>query len=291
MKILFIAVFDELNKSTNNSQARGLEHSGAEVIKYNFRVRADELGSREKRDLEIIEVCKTELPDLVIFSKGNLVNIRVIHECNKYSKTCLWFMDATPNWDAEARTKALYCSFVCCDKPQVYQDAYRLNKNTFLVPEGFDQDIDRPRHCTEQDIDVSFIGSIYGYRADLINSVTTKIQVFQNAFAKEHANVVSRSKINLNMCTANCMSDRVYKILAAGGFLLTNDWLGRSDIFIDKEHLVIFDSISDLNEKIQYYLKDTDERNRIRYNGFIGVQKYSRNNWAKKIIEISKSIT
>ena len=48
--------------------------------------------------------------------------------------------------------------------------------------------------------------------------------------------------------------DRVYKVMAAGGFLLTNDWIGREEMFVDGEHLVIFNDPQDLAEKIKFYL-------------------------------------
>ena len=47
----------------------------------------------------------------------------------------------------------------------------------------------------------------------------------------------------------------MYKILAAGGFLLTDDWYGRELTgLVDGEDLVIYNNISDLQEKIIYYL-------------------------------------
>ena len=75
-------------------------------------------------------------------------------------------------------------------------------------------------------------------------------------------------KINLNFCTAQGASDRVYKIMAARGLLLSDDWEGRERDFIDGEDLVIFKSMEDLNAKIDYYLNNPEEASRIRANGY-----------------------
>ena len=44
--------------------------------------------------------------------------------------------------------------------------------------------------------------------------------------------------------------------------------------------------MDDMQEKIKYYLKNTKERNRIRRQGHITVQKFNRVNWAKRIVEV-----
>ena len=101
---------------------------------------------------------------------------------------------------------------------------------------------------------------------------------------------VSASKININVSTSGGASDRVFKVLAAGGFLLSTDWVGREEMFSDGEHLVIYSDKKDLQEKITHYLNNKDERDRIALNGLNAVQKYSRDEWAKQIILISKGL-
>ena len=41
-----------------------------------------------------------------------------------------------------------------------------------------------------------------------------------------------------------------------------------------------------MKEKIDYYLTNEDERNRIAMNGLQEVQKYNRDEWAKEIARI-----
>ena len=87
------------------------------------------------------------------------------------------------------------------------------------------------------------------------------------------------------MCTDNCASDRIYKILAAGGFLLTDDWEGRELTgLVDGEHLVIYNDVLDLQEKIVYYLKNEKLRNKISKQGNNKVKKLTRKEWANELL-------
>ena len=67
--------------------------------------------------------------------------------------------------------------------------------------------------------------------------------------------------------------------------MLTDDWFNRKKHFIDGKHCVIFKDTKDLNEKLDYYLKNPLEAQAIALSGFEMVQKFNRFNWAKQIIE------
>ena len=128
---------------------------------------------------------------------------------------------------------------------------------------------------------------MYGERLDTIKHIKHNIRLVNNVFGEKHAQEVSKTKINLNFCTNQGASDRVYKIMAAGGFLLTNDWVGRDKDFIDGKDLVIFKDSQDLDSKISFYLKNENERKVIAENGKNKVQRFNRKSWAKKIVELS----
>ena len=96
--------------------------------------------------------------------------------------------------------------------------------------------------------------------------------------------------INLNFCTSNGASDRVYKILAAGGFLLTEDWHGREELFKDGKDLIIFKNMQDLKQKIDFFIKRPEDRKRVANSGLETVQNYTRLNWAKRIIELYEQL-
>ncbi len=59
----------------------------------------------------------------------------------------------------------------------------------------------------------------------------------------------------------------------------------------DGEDLVIFKNPQDLQKKINHYLKNDKEREWIRNQGFETVQKYTRDNWAKRILDINLKLS
>ena len=283
MKILFVGVFDNDRKSTNTSQLLSFKRLGCHVIGYNYREKAKLLGNA-KRDLHLLDTIKKGNLDLTVFSKCSEVSTELFEKSKKYSKTCLWFMDPLQTYDVEMKEKTKVVSYFCCDKLNVLEAALEINKKSFHVCEGYDEDVDKP-FDVENKYNCSFIGNLYGKRKEMINKIKNNISIITNAYGVQHAQMVSSTKINLNFCTDYGASDRVYKIMAAGGFLLTNDWTGRNKDFNNKEHLVIFDSVQDLDEKINYYLNNDIERNNIADNGYKRVQKFNRLNWAKNILE------
>ena len=292
MKILFVAVFDNQGVSSNTSQAKGLVKLGHEVSAYNYRERSAILGGDSARDNELVQACKDIKPDLMIFAKCNDMSLDVFYKCKQVTKVCYWFPDSL--WAYADRQefvdKTVLSDMFCCDKKNVKEQAEKYNKNCFLVPDGFDADLEIPRSL-EQDIDISFIGSIYGNREEKLLKLNMPVSVFSNAFGTAHSEIVSRSKINLNFCTQEGASDRIYKILGAGGFLLSDDWEGRKKMFEDKKHLVIFKDLNDLKEKIAFYTENPNIRKTISEEGRIHVQKYSRDNWAKRLIDCSLSLS
>ena len=289
MKVLFVGVFDTTKQSTNTSQILAFKKIGLNVSGYNYRSRASVLGERG-RDKELINLIMDRSFDLVVYSKCNRVSLRVFQESRKYSKTCLWFMDPLITYDEEMQQKTSLVDYFCCDKQNVLQEAKKYNNNSFHVCEGFDEDIDKPHIDIEKVYEVSFIGNLYGDRVEKIASIKRPIEIITGAFGREHSKKVSESMINLNFCTSNGASDRVYKILAAGGFLLTEDWHGREELFKDGKDLVIFKNMQDLKQKIDFFIKRPEDRKRVANSGLETVQNYTRLNWAKRIIELYEQL-
>lgn len=279
MKILFIAVFSD--SSTNNAQSRGFQNAGHEVIEYNYREIAKEHGNLW-RDGHLVSVCLEEKPDLVLFSKCDEISEAVIIECNRVCKTALWYMDPMENWSISLQLKASFCDYVFCALEKPYEELKKYNDDTYLIPEGFDHTIDYPREESEI-FDVSFIGSLKWDREKYFK--TRNFTLIHDAYGKEHARMVAKSKINLNFVVNNeGISDRVYKILAAKGFLLTQPWVNMDKYFNVGQDFDIFTNYKEYEQKINYYLDNSKQRVAIAEQGFITVQKYTRDAWAKQLL-------
>ena len=288
MKILFIGVFDNQRKSTNNSQLLAFKQLGFKVSGYNYRHKASLIGL-ENRDKHLAQTVGDGNFDLVVYSKCNNVSSETFKAINEKTKTCLWFMDPLISYNDEMREKTLLVDYFCCDKENVLEEALQINPQSFHVCEGFDPEVDKPRDV-EKKYDVSFIGNLYGERKELINQIEHPVELINNAYGKQHSIEVSKSKINLNFCTSDGASDRVYKILSAGGFLLSNDWKNRENYLTDGKECVIFNTIDDLNEKIEMYLANPDLAKQIAEQGRKAIQQFNRLNWAQKIVELSNEV-
>lgn len=88
--------------------------------------------------------------------------------------------------------------------------------------------------------------------------------------------IFNRSKINLNLTLRNIRTGiplRIWDILAAGGFCITNYQPELEMYFENGKDLVYFESRKDLADKVKYYLEHEDERRTIALNGYNKVKQ------------------
>ena len=280
MKILFVAVFNK--SSTNWAQSQAFQENGHQVIEFNYRDIAAKVGNYKRDDI-LIETCNNEKPDILIFSKCNEIDVRVVIECNEITKTVLWYMDPLNyNFNKSLVKKIKHCHKVYCALWDPYEAAkqYGGDKVNFLQ-EGFDHIQNYPVN-TDYLYEASFIGVLRNKRVDYHREIGFK--VISDAYGEKHSEAVSQSKINLNF-TEGGTSDRTYKVLASKGFLLTEPWPNMGLDFIDGKDLITFNNSNELKNKIEYYLNNEEERLIIAENGYKSVQKFSRLEWAKKILK------
>lgn len=84
------------------------------------------------------------------------------------------------------------------------------------------------------------------------------------------------SKINLNITSRTIetgISQRVWDVLAVGGFLITNYQPELEEYFEIGKDLEVFHDLNELEEKVDYYLKHEEQRIRIAMNGYKKVRE------------------
>ena len=89
--------------------------------------------------------------------------------------------------------------------------------------------------------------------------------------------IIKCSKINLNMTNRPIKTGlplRIFDLMGAGGFVISNYQAEIPEIFIPNEDIVLYDSIPDLLDKIGYYLEHDEERKQIAKNGYEKVKMY-----------------
>ena len=105
-------------------------------------------------------------------------------------------------------------------------------------------------------------------------------------FGKEYFSIIKGSKIGIGINTFNNFykytSDRLCHFIANGTFYLCRHFPGVNIMFEDKKHLVIWKTKEELIDKIEYYLENDNEREKIAKNG----QNYILKNYnAKRIVK------
>ena len=108
---------------------------------------------------------------------------------------------------------------------------------------------------------------------------------------EEMPKVFRESKINLNMTIPNIKSGvplRVYDILGAGGFCITNFQAELPMFFENEKHMVWYYNQRDLYEKVDYYLRHDTERERIAREGYEYIKMHC--SYEQRIKEILETI-
>lgn len=109
-------------------------------------------------------------------------------------------------------------------------------------------------------------------------------------YLEDMPKVFHRSKINMNFTIRNIRTGlplRIWDVLGAGGFLLTNYQIELGDFFENGKDLVYYESIDDMLQKADYYLNHEEERKAIAQSGYEKVKKYhSYEQRVEKILEV-----
>ena len=267
MNILFVGKFHK--SSTNVLEQATFEKMGHKVI-----------------PMEIVDglVYYSAKFDFVLISKGAGISTDFIRAYAPYCPVVLWYMDAMNNFDDELIEKIKACDIFFSSMRYIADQAGQYSKRCYYQPAGFYPPKNKPWPLPKE-YDVSFIGNPYNDDRKL-HCKETGAEIIRGYFGKGHAKMVSRTKINLGFTFhGQGASNRIYKVMAAGGFLLTQPWREMELDFTPDVELVTFDSLQDCKDKIAYYLEHEIQREVIAECGMEKVRKhFTMKHWASKII-------
>lgn len=242
-KILMVGVLD-VPSSTNVFMAKGFEQLGYEVEAYNYRTKANEIGTigmwthfkdwllrREKNKA------------LIVFCKTNSMHPSLLDYAKEYGPTWYWFMDpigtAKAVMAAEYAKYATYASATSSEVVRLFK-AVGVNQNSFHIIEGYDPEMYFYEDL-EKKYDVTFIGNATDKRIKDIKSIAkagiricifglgwpyslgiSGININPPVFNEAERRVINQSKIVLNLSHDGVtFSDRIVKSLACGALVLS----------------------------------------------------------------------
>jgi spore maturation protein CgeB len=149
--------------------------------------------------------------------------------------------------------------------------------------------------------DVSFVGRCYGERENFVDTlkrnginIATFGQGWENGSRVSQADLIriyNQSKICLNISFASQedkiqIKGRDFEAPGCGSLLLTKDTEEIAEYFVPGEEIITYQDADDAAEKIKYYLKNEDKREKIAKNGYGRVMK--EHTIEKRFLEISE---
>lgn len=173
----------------------------------------------------------------------------------------------TEEWALEFKKYADWCKL----GPDYVEDVKGIVADTYLG-----------HKCTEQERIKTFNAISEYYNFDLWTlsdtSMLPKVNVRGGADSGTMMPKIFKcSKINLNLTNKPIKTGlplRIFDIMGAGGFLISNYQAEIPELFTPGEDIVLYESIPDLIDKIGYYLEHEEERIQIAKNGYEKVKLY-----------------
>ena len=289
-----------------------IEWYGENAVSYHVRDALVELGHQVEtvslvindeveNNRRMIRKAQELFPDMVIVFMGHYLSQEtVIYLRQKFNPVMvLWECDDPWRFEQLSRKWAGFFD-ICVTNDPYSLNLYKQNNilNVLHLPMGCNPNkhfkIGGWPYTTNKSIDVSFVGSGYKSRLNILSDLavyglkiwgdrswaqTSLASCYQGSAV--HTPVELRylyncSKININThfrafehprFTGTFTNQRTYEILGCGGFCLT-DWRDHTAAeFIEGKHLVFFRKPEELPELVEYYLEHEDERERIAQQG------------------------
>ncbi|MFA5599029.1 MAG: glycosyltransferase [Phenylobacterium sp.] len=164
-------------------------------------------------------------------------------------------------------------------------------KNINQIFQGFEPDIFFNIKPSNKLYDITFIGSIAGINKRRSRYIAmlkrNNLKVFMSKVNIVQSNTIyNKSKICLNFVPAECFSNRVIRIMASGGFLLSQYCSDLNAAFENEQDLVLWKTDEELKDNIGRFLKDHKAREKIAASGNRIIQNFSWANQVQKMLKI-----
>lgn len=164
-------------------------------------------------------------------------------------------------------------------------------EKSFWLPNAYDHTLVGPMRI-EKDISIGFVGNILN-RGDYLEfikknySANIEVMLLGNDMVK----FINRCQIHFNRNMANDINYRTHETLGCKTFLLTNYTPDLEKLYNIGSEIITYDSPSDLNEKIKYFLTDAAAREYVTQKGYKkAVECHTYFKRAEELLNILKSV-
>ncbi|HDD44591.1 MAG TPA: hypothetical protein ENG63_07015 [Candidatus Desulfofervidus auxilii] len=258
------------------------------------------IDSRSKELNNLLNIVKNTKPDLILSCRMNLPYIK---EIKKISKTKIFLYDLDINridFLKELFPTYEYCDLILCNSWEMAKEYEKAGFKSKWLPVGVcTTRFYKPKGKIKQRLkfkaDIVFCGSIDGHPnkqmrkkiVDILSKTDLNFKWFERVNYYLWKYLVNYWKINIgNNIGIGHMAGRDFKIMACGGFLLTNykDPENESLGLKNNVHFVTYNEPEEIIEIADFILKNESFREKIKNQGFYEVRK--NHSWAKRIEKI-----
>lgn len=251
----------------------------------------------------VIARCEAFKPDLVFA----LAQAPLTPECLQRLRgsgipTAFWFVEDFRLMRYWQKIAGSYDYFFTIQRDGFFEELAKAGiKNYCYLPLAADPYVHKKIEMTDEEkkyygSDVSFVGAGYYNRRHLfkglldhafkiwgtgweMNSALAKCvqRSGERVDTDETVLIFNASKININLHSStyhrginpfgDFLNPRTFEIAACGGFQLADRRSEMKDLFKEGEEIIVFEGLEDLRKKIDHYLENTEERNRVAEKG------------------------
>ena len=272
------------------------------VIRYDYQKRIISSGFIETQK-EIINLVKLKKPDYVLVPMSMYeIDWRTFQKIRELgAKVVLNFSDDAVRFEDYGKWWFGYFDYCLTEDKDAQIKYEKLGAKSLHVICGASKNIYKKIRI-DKEYQVSFVGAKISDRENYINEIKDKginVKTFGNGWNSYISNdqmiqVYNSSKINLNFtgCYNNAkikqIKARIFEITMCGGFLLTEYAEGLEKYFEIGKEIDCFRTKEEAVEKILYYLRNDDIRNKIAAAGWKRAQ--NDHSWEKRLYEIFNKI-
>jgi hypothetical protein len=176
---------------------------------------------------------------------------------------------------------------ILLNSTEYYLESFKgLVKKSYWFPNCYPDDLMSPDD-TEKIHNIGFCGNVLnrGQLIDYLDKYSIKKDIF--VIGQDMVDVIKSYKIHFNCNISNDINYRTFETTGCGTFLLTNYTNGLENLFEIGKEIEVYKSFGELDEKVEYYLKNDEERIKIQNLGYERAKKdHTYFERAKKLIDI-----
>lgn len=278
----------------------------------------------KRMNMKLINFMRSFGPDLIIVTKGEIIFPETIRKIKKHQrqKIVVWHWDSP--FSALTSSRNIIYSLPEYDVSFVFDPYYIPEmkragaKRAEYLPLACDPDIHRSMNLTNEEksiygSNICFIGNYQGMnskRTQILQSLSdfnlkiwgngwenlkgtnlAKCIMSRSVYGEEMIKIYNASKIAINIHHSQSITGvnmRAFEAPGGGCFLLTDKLSEIVNFFRPNEEIVCYKDVSDLRNKIYYYLEHLDEREKIAKKGQKKTQEnHTYTHRMKKLIDIT----